>query len=440
MSSWIERVNTDFRISCGETVKSPNGTTDSQNVARTSFYPQWLNATKKVDYNISEFVFKEVAGSLVKRGNPRGTIYNLEIVFQGAANLDDSDTFKSKSDWVDPKTGYAPPWQIEHPLYGTIIVQPVSLTFDNTKFNVTTITAEVIETIDVKSIIVFPKDPVSTIQATAATNRQAFADTYVSDVPKLSVTDLQRISMHIKSIYASVSTKINGLQSDVDAYAAAYNQANAVLNTAIYDSMAIISQTQLLLNTPALFVDTVVNRLNMFSVQLSILSTDIANILSIYNRPTQSLKKLYENNAGTTIASMCVASITNITTDYDYRPSILSVIGTIINSYNSYMANLYTLQSPNGGQLDSYIPDANSITQLTLLVNYATSVLFNLTSTAKQQRTLTIPYDTNLILVANQLYGMQPDDSTITTLIANNNIGPNEYITLKQGKQIIYYI
>ena len=44
--------------------------------------------SKTKDYNVAEFEFPEVSGTLVSRKKPKGSRYDLEIIFQGENNLD----------------------------------------------------------------------------------------------------------------------------------------------------------------------------------------------------------------------------------------------------------------------------------------------------------------------------------------------------------------
>ena len=87
-----------------------------------------------------EFNFPGVSGSLVSRRLPKGRRYALELYFQGEDNTTIADAFETSAD--DPR-----PWTLSHPLYGQLTVQPLSLSFDNSKMNSTRVTGTVVETI-----------------------------------------------------------------------------------------------------------------------------------------------------------------------------------------------------------------------------------------------------------------------------------------------------
>lgn len=417
--SWVDNLITDFVISTG----------DDKVYTPLSLYMTW---NRNLQFNISEFVFKDVKGSLIIRGMPRGMQYNIEIVFQGPDNLNEAAEFLESS--KDSR-----PWTITHPFYGKLFVQPVSLTQDNGKLNQSIISGLVIETILEDGLAVTNNAP-DAIAAAAAVVNSNFSETYAAAVRSMDVSSLQILQNHITGIYATVSTKIAAVQADVTNYNNAFSASLAILNPLLHDTIEIIEQTQSLLMAPALFTDTVANRFNMYKAQIEVLNLDVANIVAIFNRPTRDLKKLYENNAGVSVAGLCLAAVSNVTNDYDYRPTVLNLISDIISAYNGYMSNLCYLQTDNGGQVDSYIPDATAVTSLSDIVKTTTATLFAISAGAKQQRKKVLPYDSNVLIEAWELYGMEDDDSTVATLIANNNIGIDELLVLKQGRELIYYV
>lgn len=420
MATWQNRIGTNFIIKMGD---------------GKLYAVDYLNAKKSVEYNIAEFVFKNVSGSLVDRGRPRGVVYDLELYIQGDENLDVVKTFQKSAD--NPGA-----WTISHPFYDTLYVQPKGLSFDDAYYNVTRITGQVMETI-LPAGLKLSSSPPEKIQANGRAAIATVNTAYADKVLVMEPTDLQKLKSHIDGTYSRISKLINGYQADADSYFNAYNAANNVLNTALFDTGQIISKAVDLITAPAYFVDTVVNRIRMFEDQLRLYYQDIAAIESIYLAATSNLKSLFENNAGSSIIGMCITTVTNVTNDYIYRPDVLSVINSITDAYNTFIDNLNVLQSVSGGIIDAYAPDPNNIMAIQNLVCDTIDGLLSFYASAKQQRTMTLVYDSNIIIVANKLYRMQPDDSTIQQLIANNNIGHydmEEFLILKAGRQIIYYV
>ncbi len=403
--SWLEKINTDMKITTGDTAQ---------------YYPKWLNARKDKEFNYAEFLFKGVKGSLVSRRLPKGRRYNIEIIFEGADCFEVSDAFDKSSENTKA-------WTIEHPVYGQIVVQPLGLSFDNSIYNITRITGTIIETIGSKALNTGISAP-DTIVANAVRSQQVFTDTFAAEIPTPETSLLQAMTNNVNNLYSSISSKIAD-NTDFTNFTNAYNQANTLLTSVVVDSASLIGQIQDVAAFPANFTGSVFSRLDFLSTQFNTL---FVNLL------TPHKKRLYENNAATSILGMCVASVTNY--DYVTRNDVIGAIDVILDSYNTYIANLDSIQSTVGGNTDSYIPDADSLSSLAEVVQYTLASLFDIAASAKQQRTMVLKEDTNLILLAYQLYGLTADDSTIKTLQKDNNIGLQEMLTIKKNRQILYYV
>lgn len=421
--TWQDRVKTDFVIQTGD---------------KARFVPLWFSASARhsVRYNVSKFEFKGIQGSLVKRGTSQGQEYDIEIVFHGGDNIEQAKAFKKSAD--NPGA-----WTITHPMYERLYVQPVDeFRYDNGRLNQTVISGTVIETL-LDSGVAPTLDPVVVVAQLAKVANQNLNDTYVSYNSVVSANSLQSMLSSVNSIYRSVSAKIANVQSTVTLYRNLYNQTISTLLlpiTATSFALNAITAVQGMYIAPASFVDTVVNRLNMLKLQFDIINENVPAILRIPFVNTRSLKKLYENNAGSIISAMCEAAFTNIGDDYLYRPDVLSIISTIAQNYNTFLANIVSLQTANGGQTNSYIPDPNAIQSLQNCVYSTIQNLFSISAGALQARTYVLPYDDNLINVTYLLYGSDPDDSKKMTLMANNNIGLDEILILRQGRKILYYV
>ena len=324
-------------------------------------------------------------------------------------------------------------------MYGQLLVQPLTLSQDNGKLNISKVTLETIETI-LDSGLQSPVNAQDAVTANTTNITGSLNNAYSNAVAVPGTADLAAMNAHAMNIFGIVSAKIANVQADATQYQNDYLKAINLLNPALYSTAQIIGQLQTLINDPALFADTVVNRLNQLSATLAYLGNDVGNIVGMYNTPTASLKGLYQNNAGAAVNAMCLACVTNVTNDYNYAPAVVAVIDTLLTAYNGYMSNLQLLQSPTGGEVDSFVPDATALTQLQQNVYYTIQTLYAIAATAKQQRTYTLPYDSNLILVAWKLYGLQPDDSTIKLLMANNNIQLGEVLVMKAGRAVVYYV
>lgn len=413
--SWIDKIRTDLIITCGD---------------GKEYKPQWLNAAKTKDYNIAEFEFPEVTGTLVNRKKPKGSRFELQLFFQGENHLDVSTAFEKSAD--DPR-----PWVLAHPVYGRLVVQPASLSFDNTKYNVTQITASVIETIteDYPKTSVVPQDKIAndTEIVNEALAGNAASEIETKGIKPKSVTNQKTFLEKVNAMTAVIINTASGAQE----YFNAYNTALSAVDSISTAPLFALRLCQSVISAPARFEASVTSRINVLTDNLETVTDSVTNGLGVVNLMD---KYLYQTNGGTIISSMCLAASLPQPADYGNRNDVLNVIDTMLDAMDTYMNTLDGLQTDNGGSPLSYIPDAAAIQQLTLLFNYTVSQLYNIALNARQERSVILEHDSNWIILAHRFYGLQADDSTITQLIANNGAGLNEMLQVRKNRKINYFI
>lgn len=405
--SWIDKIQSGLTITTGD---------------GRSYNPKWMKTNYVRDYNTTEFNFPDVSGTLVKRRSPLGIKYSIEIYFDGEDNLDDAERFRISAD--DRR-----PWTIEHPEYGTILVQPSSLTFDTVNYNSTKITGTVTETLNDEGLAV-EEVPVDII---SGNNNAAFESALLALVQVPGI-DPVRMSNVNATVYSSGKLAVSDpLQAE--AYFSAFAAAEGSINSALSEPSNAIRQLQNIIQAPMFFSISVRQRINIFSQQLTTLIGSLGSVVSIFD------KSLFENNGGMIISAMAVsASTPNSEEDYGNAETVFQVIDILLDSYNLYLANLDALQTDNGGSPESYIPDFGLATQLSDLVNYTVSNLFIIALSAKQLRSFILNGESNIINLAFKFYGFSEDDSNIEQFISQNNLGLNDLLTLPAGKTVIYYV
>ncbi len=406
--SWIEKIKANFIITTGD---------------GKSFMPLWNNATKAFEYNVAEFEFPNLPGTLVRRTQVKGTRYNIEFYFQGENHLDQALAFETSA--RDPRA-----WRISHPLYGDITVQPLGFVQDNTKLNTSKFTGQVVETITEDS----PRlgsSPVDKINEDKIVCDEIFAGSYANNVVP-TATDINSMNANTANYYAK-GAKVAKVP-DSETYFNLFNDAKSDILNATDAPLKAMQSIQAMINAPAQFATDINTRLNLLIDQFSSLRSTIVNIFS------PNAKKLYENNAAALVSAMAVAAANPLEDDYGNRSKVISVVERIIGQYNLYISDLDDLQTPNGGLPDSFIPDASSLIALNNLMNYTISNLFNIALNAKQERTIYLEADSNLLILAHRFYGLDVEDKTLTELIMNNNIGLSEMLQIKKGRKLVYYV
>lgn len=403
--SWVTRINTDFIITTGD---------------NAIYVPTWMSATKEFEYNLTEFNFPGTAGSFIDRREVKGARYALTIMFQGENNLDLSAEFKNSADNKKP-------WTIEHPMYGRIRVHPSSLKFDDTKFNITTITGVVIETNE-EGVPVLEIDPIDLINENKFTSDELGAVAFSLETPNPA-----SMSTNNNTLYSS-GRNLQSSQIQAEAYFNFFNDAKSAISVAVSKPLAAIRAMQNVINAPALFETSVQNRISNLTNQFNLLIRSIETISS------QSDKLLFEVNTGSLITSMCVACSNPQSGNYQNTSQVLSVIDILLGNYNVFVSSLDSLQTDNGGDTDSYIPNFEFATSVSELVSVTISQLFVIAFNAQQERRLYLESDSNVILLAHRFYGLDAEDSTIQYFMDTNNIGLSEILGIKKGREIIYYV
>lgn len=406
--SWVDKLQDDLIITTGD---------------GKEYRPQWLNAEKSFEFNVTRFEFPEIAGELVKRKKVKARTFPLELYFQGDDHLDTTLAFEQSS--FDER-----PWTMVHPFYGNIICEPLGIHIDNTKYNVSKITLTLIETITDNN----PKttvDPVDNIDIAKENLDDIFSAAYTVTP---SSADINNMTASNKSAYKK-GIKIIKIPSQAENYFNVFNKANSAVNNAAASPALAMRAIQSLINAPALFTSSVKNRVSLLSDQFQALrATNLSGITK------KSSKKTYENMGGNYLSAQAQAASHKDAGDYQNKTDVIVIINIIINNYNIYLSDLDSLQSNNGGSPDSYIPDANSLIGLSQLINATISSLFTIALGARQERSIILEEDSNWLLLTHRFYGLDPQDDNINELMLNNGAGLDSILQIKKGTKIVYYI
>lgn len=405
--SWLDKIKNQLIITCGD---------------GKPYTPSWLNASKQLDWNVAEFNFPGIDGTLVKKSKKIGTKYNLELYFQGENHLDISAAFEASCN--DSR-----PWTMEHPFYGQLIVQAPSLHVDNSGLNISKWTGIVIETITEENPITKPNaiDAIS-VQKDLC---DIACEEVLTAIP--SSTDVSNWNNNNSSIF-NLSIPILKIPEGVELYFNLFNAANSAVNTAIASPLLAIRTTIAMVNAPAMFTLSVKQRLDLLVSQFNVLRANISGLT------TPASKQIYQSHAGSIFSTMALATSLPIDGDFSNNKKAFDSISTITTAYQLYLADLDLLQTINGGNTTSFIPDANLQFQINQIINLAVSNLFSIALNSKVERSIITETDTNIIILTHRFYGLDSFDNNINELIENNGFGLKSLLQIKKGTVIIYYI
>jgi len=405
--SWVEKIKNNFIITTGD---------------GETYSPLWndKSCVKEVEFNISEFNFPNQEGTFVDRREARGNKYILDIIFQGENHFDVAERFELSS--KDKR-----PWTIEHPYYGRIIVQPASLSFGNQTLNGTTVSGTLLETL-LRGTPTVISDPTAQIEELKSLAFSSGADAFALELP-----NPQNLAVANSSLYRA-GVNSGAPQSQTEGYFNLFNDANTAVLNATSEPLAAIRSLQAVIEAPARFEISVKQRFDILTNQFNLLVNSVGNITG------QSGKVQFETTAGSILTAMVTAASLPQINDYLNMVDVIGIIAILVETENTFIESLDSLQTDNGGDTDSYVPDFLFISNVVAIIDLTTSVLFEIATGAQQERSVFCETDTNVILLAHRFYGLDNDDVNIRRLMNTNNIGLSEIINIRKGRKIVYYV
>lgn len=402
--SWIERIKNELIIVTGD---------------GKEYRPSYLNPQREKQFHVAPFEFIEKPGTLVHRGKHKGRVYPLEIYFQGEDNIDIAKAFDESTN--DPR-----PWELSHPLYDAITVQPVRIHQDNTRMNVTKFTCTVIETITEKlpTSSVAPKDQLQNeLDDVSETISTEFEN------ENFTTADSAILTESTSDVYNEGK---KGLPDSLtaDSYFNKFKSANAAISNITAAPLAAMRKMQAVIDAPSQFAASVQNRLDTLESQYNKLRTSIDTLTG------RKDKTAFEAFAGGTVVAMLGSLISEPTANTIGEVLALAVrIGT---NYGQFMSDLDLLQDTNAGVVDSYVPNGEIIQKLTRATNFALAFLQEIALEKAIEHSIVLEEDSNVILLTHRFYGLDPGDEKLDELIDINDIGLNEMLRIRKGRTIKY--
>jgi len=232
------------------------------------------------------------------------------------------------------------------------------------------------------------------------------------------------------------------LADQFENYYNAYNTANTYIATATATPLLMMRSLINVLTLPSKFAIDVKTRIGVLADTFDLLRANLFGLIGV------SSKQLFQNEAGATIAALCVAASTPLPNNYRNASPILEVIDELVRIRGQYIEDLDYLQTANDGSPDSFVANPKPIIELNNLVNLTISALFELSLSARSERSITVSKDTNWVLLAHQLYGLNASDSNLNDLIDQNSDPVkfpeenflNELLQVQKDRKVVYYV
>lgn len=374
----------------------------------------WKGTQARQTFNLTEFEFIGTRGTLIERRQGKSNSYKLEWWFQGQNHLEQRRLFDEAAS--DPR-----PWFVDHPFHGALSVQPLSIDYNLDDYNLTKVTCNVKATIDQQGFLT-EIAPFNTVITEAAS---------VSEVTATAFEDVQVTASNVTTMRESTTDTF-------ERYSTAGNtqglrnilaRTNAAIDNALVDPVQAIRQTQALINAPFQFIETVETRFQLLLGEFNTLIESAINVASFdYFR-----RRFFESQSTALIGAMCVNSVTN--PDYNTRAEVFAQGDAIEDVLNRHITKLDELQ---GG--DNFTTNSDVLRSLEDLVRFTALNLERIAMDARQERTHVVTKDTNLIVLAHRLYGLDLNPNAIDQIINTNTITADEILEIKAGRRITYYV
>ena len=397
--SWKDRIsNIEFTIKTGD---------------GKEFKPLWKGGEKTTDFNFSKFDFINVSGSLINKRKPLGASIPLLFWFQGDDNIDQASDFENSAKDNRLVT-------VTHPFYGTLKGQIVKIHLNDNSYGITEVAVDFWESItedypnaDISLVDEVRDRAISLDSLTAST----FASTTVPLASDISL---------MKELNLTVASE---LAPDLSQFADYYNTVNKAISSAnnfIENTQDSISDAQKVLSTGFNFKDTVANRL--------------ANYVNAYEEIKGKVSKaLLEVLGVTVITSVCNCVVNPEEGDYSTRSEIEEV-NEIVNSLYADLTETLDEQTVDIHNVDdAWVPNVNVQSSLMDLVSLTTNQLYVISFQAKQERSIELEKNSNLILLTHRFMGLSSDEN-IDVFRKINNIYNDELLQIEKGRIIKWFV
>lgn len=408
--SWVTRLEQQIIIRTGDGLE---------------YRPQWLNAAYDQEYNVNIFNYIDVEGSQVQRNSARGRRFQMEFYFIGDDNIEVANNFRISA--ADRRS-----WTVFHPFYDEIAVHPIRLRFDNTQYNITRITGEVVETIDdnLPRQAQEAEDQITLQKSELDSGTQSV---FANQTSEIQPSEINEIEESIDQLEANGNTILTTEEDQVEFRNLVLN-AKRDLNNVLTNPIASLRSIQATINFPALVQASVRARIDNL---IEAFNNVVQSIANLPNLPRN--QKVYAETVGATIlSSMTTAAITN--RDTQTREEVQGIIDDVFATYERYQVILDGFETTTQTQIDSYAADAVAQQDLSLLMYLSLSTLQDISLESEQEVTLVNEQDSNAILLTHRVYGLDDQDVNLNRFLETNNIGLNEALIIPKGREILYYV
>ena len=362
------------------------------------WFPQFTKSIVELTFNTRDFLYVDERGTYVKRKEAQGESFPIEFLFEGDDHVETFLAFKESS--KDNRS-----WTLKSPYFDDIIVQPISLRFENV-YNITTVTGQVKETLPVQ----LPEDQLD-LTNDIEESIVAVNNNVISSVQPSSVANTKTSINAIETNYNSLPNTNEQVTALKDKVRECVNFATSVLEKPVQFNDSVKALIRFPLDVENETKTSLLNCQNAINDLVLLASTDPG---------------LFDLHSTVLLTSSMELAIKG---NYNTRQEVVDSQNILVSMYetqrDAFESNVYEPNNIAGFDLSVIL--AKTLGRLN-------EIAFN----AKQERSIIAEYDASPIIFCHRFYGTS--DKNLERFIRENNLTLDEHIQIKQGRELVYYV
>lgn len=368
------------------------------------FKPLYASSNQDLEFNVSEFNFIELEGTLVTRKKVKSQKIPLNITFQGDDHIDIAEKFLQSS--KDPRY-----WTVTHPIIGEVYGHPASISKVNDDLNTVVFSIDFWETIkpgEVTSAKVYP------LELIESKNFEL--------IEFGSLNLILDLKPELKSLVGKIQSRYDTLidATNVDQFKGLLSDAMKGIDNLLKEPQKAIRNIIKLIQFPAYIEGILKNRVKLIQAILN----DIKEIF-----PDNNLN--YSIFGGAVVSGIAQIILKPSENDFITRNDVKAQFNNLADVYDNFLNDI----DNNNFQQD--FQEAITLNEIIINTLY---YLYDVSFDAKQERYDIVESDTNLILLTHKYMGLDKEDKNLNTFREINGIKNKNLFIVKKGRKITYLV
>lgn len=383
-----------------------------------------IGISPRHEYNSSVFIFPAKEGSYVDRWLPKGTRYDLEVIFHGTNHLEEAKDFINSA--RDRRA-----WKLTHPYYDTLTVQPMGIV-NKDDFSTSKLEITLLETIELS---------VTDIATTAKKVENAINDLNTGLFLMYNTIPTLGERNSIEGLMDTIVGETSTISSSIIDYT---SNVSTALNTVRYVGNGmdkIMDEVFFLINLPNTILMETDKRVLIYKNMFENVSSKI-NVLATTNPLKDVFIGILMNIQGQ--QSLAVTGI-NSNSPYVTRTQLAwyldifngmgnSILG-LLDNQNGYL----NFTNSNVNSKDYYGVNPDIVRSLVYLISLIGKSKDTIIQSGLQQRTFVLKQDMALAVLTHYLLGLT-DAENIEILNKINNFTFSELIIVPKDRLVQYFV